>query len=164
MFNDFFMFISLLFRARFLEFSLLFFDCFPICAKPKNIENSLVLIHYSALGTFRNRTQKREKQYKKSNSFGIDFSWKIITFSHSKSAWIFEWFFIENGLQKYTIFNEKTIQKSMLILNPKKSWFLMKSQCKNCLSFCIEFLFFLFVFEKCLMQNNVLKPMNFQWF
>ena len=56
-----------------------------------------------------------------------------------KTSCFFDGFFIENGLLLETLFNERTIQKSMLILNPKKSWFLMKIQCQNCLSFCIFF-------------------------
>ena len=56
-----------------------------------------------------------------------------------KTSCFLDGFFIENGLLLEAIFNEKTIQKSMLILNPKKSWLLMKNQRKNCLSVCIVF-------------------------
>ena len=72
-----------------------------------------------------------------------------------KTSCFLDGFFIENGSLFEAIFNEKTFQKSMLILNPKKSWFLMENQCKHCLSFFIFLLFFWFVFEKCLMQNTV---------
>ena len=64
LFNVFFMFFSLLFRACFWKFCLLLFDYFPNCAKPKNIENPLVLIHYFALGTFRKRTKNKKNMQK----------------------------------------------------------------------------------------------------
>ena len=94
------MFISLLFRALFLEFVLLFFDCFPNCAKPKNIENPLVLIQYVAFGTFRKRTKKIKEICKNASSFSIDFSSKIKTFSASKSASILASIFLEKWLPK----------------------------------------------------------------
>ena len=91
---------------------------------------------------FRPKIQKNEKkmntvighcpgalQERKKNDF-----WEA-----RKTSCFLDGFFIENGLLLEAIFNEKTIQKSMLILNPKKSWFLMKNQCQNCLSFSLFF-------------------------
>ena len=46
-----------------------------------------------------------------------------MTFSGSKSAWIFGWFFIEDGLQKQAIFNEKTIQKTRRFPSLSKIFF-----------------------------------------
>ena len=117
------MFISLLFRACFLEFVILFFDCFPNCAKPKNIENPLVLIHYFALGTFRKRTKKLKKQCKNSSSFCIDFSSKIMTFSGSKSAWIFGWFFHWKWPPKVGHFQWKNHPKNKTFSEPLKNRF-----------------------------------------
>ena len=62
------------------------------------------------------------------------------------------------------IFHEKSMQKSMLNSKPKKSWTLMKNRCVNGPEIYRKSLRKLIVFEKCLMQNNVLKPMDFQWF
>ena len=121
------MFISLLFRACFLELFLLFFDCFPNCAKPKNIENSLVLIQYFALGTFRKRTKKIKKQCKNSSSFGIDFSSKIMTFSGSKSAWIFGWFFHWKWPPKVGHFQWKNHPKNKTFSEPLKNRFFLRS-------------------------------------
>ena len=117
------MFISLLFRACFLELFLLFFDCFPNCAKPKNIENSLVLIQYFALGTFRKRTKKIKKQCKNSSSCCIDFSSKIMTFSGSKSAWIFGWFFHWKWHPKVSHFQWKNHPKNKTFSEPLKNRF-----------------------------------------
>ena len=117
------MFISLLFRACFLELFLLFFDCFPNCAKPKNIENPLVLIQYFALGTFRKRTKKIKKICKNSSSFGIDFSSKIMTFSGSKSAWIFGWFFHWKWPPKVGHFQWKNHPKNKTFSEPLKNRF-----------------------------------------
>ena len=52
----------------------------------------------------------------------------------------------------------------MLILNPKKSWFLMKSQCKNCLSFCIFLLFLLVRFRKVPNAKYCIKTNDFSMF
>ena len=110
-------------RACFLELFLLFFDCFPNCAKPKNIENTLVLIHYFALGTFRKRTKKIKKQCQNSSSCCIDFSSKIMTFSGSKSAWIFVWFFHWKWPPKVSHFQWKNHPKNKTFSEPLKNRF-----------------------------------------
>ena len=78
--------------------------------------------------------------------FGWFFHWKWLTFgghvqwkNHSKIHADFD---PEKGM----IFDDKSMQKLLEFLH------------------CFIFLFFWFVFEKCLMQNTVLKPMNFQCF
>ena len=56
--------------------------------------------------------QNNSKICKKSSSFGIDFSSKIMTFSGSKSAWIFGWFFHWKWPPKVSHFQWTTIQKT----------------------------------------------------
>ena len=115
--------LSLPFRAGVLHWFLLFFDCFPNCGKPKNIEKPLVLIQYFALGTFRKRTKKIKKQCKNSSSFCIDFSSKILTFSGSKSAWIFGWFFHWKWPPKVVHFQWKNHPKNKTFSEPLKNRF-----------------------------------------
>ena len=98
--NDLFMSSSLLFRAYFLKFVLMFFDCFPNCANLKNIENSLVLIQYFALGTFRKRTNKIKNNAKTQAVFALIFHQKSCLFRVQNQHGFLHGFFIENGLQK----------------------------------------------------------------
>ena len=121
------MFISLLFQSCFLELFLLFFDCVPNCAKPKNTENSLVLIQYFALGTFRKRTKNIKNICKNSSCFYIDFSSKIMTFSGSKSAWIFGWFFHWKWPPKVGHFQWKNHPKNKTFSEPLKNRFFLRS-------------------------------------
>ena len=154
------MFISLLFRACFLELFLLFFDCFPNCAKPKNIENSLVLIQYFALGTFRKRTNKNKKTMQKLKQF-------------------LHWFFIKNhdffgfkiSMDFWMVFSLKMASKSkpFSMKKPSKKQDVFRASQK---SFFFAFLErsgtvpddridFFFSFFRFLVENGVQNGLHF---
>ena len=82
----------------------------------------------------------------------------------SENVLFFGWFFHWKWPTFGGHFQWKNHPKIHADFEPEKVKIFDENQCKNSLSFCIAFLFFWFVFEKCLMQNTVLKQRIFQCF
>ena len=113
---------SCLFHCLFEPVFYICFYCFSIVFRTaenlKTLKNQVFCIRH-----FSKTDQQNKKKCNNSSSFCIDFSLKIMTFSVSKSAWIFVWFFHWKWLPKVSHFQWKKHPKNKTFSEPLNNRF-----------------------------------------